>query len=105
MKETIRIEDMRLFASVAEARSFTGAAARLGIPKQTISRRIADLERALEVRNAAADGLLPNPQTGCGSREAASLGDAREEPHVLDSDCLLHGTPWLELRSLSRPFG
>src|SRR5262245_45771263 len=57
MKETIRrysepqvrIEDMRLFASVADAKSFTGAARRLGMPKQTISRRIAELERALGV--------------------------------------------------------
>jgi len=40
---------MRLFASVAQAKSFTGAATRLGIPKQTISRRIAELERALGV--------------------------------------------------------
>lgn len=49
MKETIRLEDMRLFASVADAKSFTGAAKRLGMPKQTISRRIAELERALGV--------------------------------------------------------
>jgi DNA-binding transcriptional LysR family regulator len=49
MSETIRIEDMRLFASVAEAKSFTLAAQRIGIPKQTISRRIAELERALGV--------------------------------------------------------
>jgi DNA-binding transcriptional LysR family regulator len=49
MRETIRVEDMRLFASVADAKSFTGAARRLGVPKQTISRRIAELERALGV--------------------------------------------------------
>ncbi len=49
MNETIRIEDMRLFASVAEARSFTAAARILGVPKQTLSRRIAELERALGV--------------------------------------------------------
>jgi DNA-binding transcriptional LysR family regulator len=34
---------------VAEARSFTGAAQRLGVPKQTLSRRVALLERALGV--------------------------------------------------------
>jgi DNA-binding transcriptional LysR family regulator len=44
------IEDMRLFAKVAEAKSFTIAARLLGVPKQTLSRRISDLERALEVR-------------------------------------------------------
>ncbi len=49
MNETIRLEDMRLFAGVAEAQSFTGAARSLGIPKQTLSRRIAELERALGV--------------------------------------------------------
>src|SRR5262245_60886135 len=49
MRETIRLEDMRLFATVAESKSFTEAARRLGIPKQTISRRIAELEHALGV--------------------------------------------------------
>ena len=41
---------MRLFAKVAEAKSFTAAAALLGVPKQTLSRRVADLERALGVQ-------------------------------------------------------
>lgn len=41
---------MRLFASVAEAKSFTAAAQILGMPKQTLSRRIAELERALGVQ-------------------------------------------------------
>ena len=50
MTETIRIEDMRLFARVAEAGSFTGAARALGVPKQTLSRRVAELERRLGVR-------------------------------------------------------
>ena len=49
MRGTIRIEDMRLFARVAETRSFTAAARLLSIPKQTLSRRIAELERALGV--------------------------------------------------------
>jgi len=40
---------MRLFARVAEARSFTRAARLLGMPKQTLSRRIAELEAALGV--------------------------------------------------------
>jgi DNA-binding transcriptional LysR family regulator len=47
MNRTIQLEDMRLFAKVAEHRSFSAAARELGIPKQTISRRIALLERAL----------------------------------------------------------
>jgi DNA-binding transcriptional LysR family regulator len=50
MPGTIRIEDMKLFAKVAEAKSFTRAARALGVPKQTLSRRIAELERALGVQ-------------------------------------------------------
>jgi DNA-binding transcriptional LysR family regulator len=46
----MKLEDMRLFAKVAEARSFTAAARSLGIPKQTLSRRVAELESALDVR-------------------------------------------------------
>jgi DNA-binding transcriptional LysR family regulator len=46
---TINLEDMRLFARVAETRSFTGAARALGVPKQTLSRRVASLEEALGV--------------------------------------------------------
>jgi DNA-binding transcriptional LysR family regulator len=48
--ETIRLEDMRLFAAVAGALSFTAAASACGVPKQTLSRRIATLERALGAR-------------------------------------------------------
>ncbi len=46
----MRLDDMRLFAKVAQARSFTTAARQLGIPKQTLSRRIAELEHALDVQ-------------------------------------------------------
>jgi DNA-binding transcriptional LysR family regulator len=41
---------MRLFARVAAAKSFTVAGRELGVPKQTLSRRIAELERALAVQ-------------------------------------------------------
>jgi DNA-binding transcriptional LysR family regulator len=44
------LEDMRLFAKVAEARSFTSAARLLGVPKQTLSRRVAELEQELGVQ-------------------------------------------------------
>jgi molybdate transport repressor ModE-like protein len=43
----MRLEDMRLFAEVARAGSFTAAARRLGMPKQTVSRRVGELEQAL----------------------------------------------------------
>lgn len=42
--------DMMLFATVVRAGSFTGAARQLGITKQTISERIARLEKELGVR-------------------------------------------------------
>jgi DNA-binding transcriptional LysR family regulator len=41
---------MRLFAHVAEAKSFTVAARHLGVPKQTLSRRVGELEYALGVQ-------------------------------------------------------
>jgi DNA-binding transcriptional LysR family regulator len=50
MNGTIRLEDMRLFAKVAELKGFTAAARALGIPKQTLSRRVAELESALGVQ-------------------------------------------------------
>jgi DNA-binding transcriptional LysR family regulator len=45
-----KIDDMRLFAKVAELKSFTTAARALGLPKQTLSRRIGQLEASLEIR-------------------------------------------------------
>jgi DNA-binding transcriptional LysR family regulator len=41
---------LALFAKVAEARSFSGAARQTGTPTSTVSRRIADLETLLGVR-------------------------------------------------------
>jgi len=50
MSGTIDWDDMRLFAKVAEHGSVTRAAAAAGVPKQTVSRRLARLEAALGVR-------------------------------------------------------
>src|SRR5688572_29132979 len=47
---TVRLDDMKLFAALAEAGSFTAAARRLAMPKQTLSRRIAELEDALDTQ-------------------------------------------------------
>jgi DNA-binding transcriptional LysR family regulator len=45
----MRLDDMRLFAKLAELGSFSRAARSLDIPKQTLSRRIAALEQELGV--------------------------------------------------------
>jgi DNA-binding transcriptional LysR family regulator len=45
--ETIRLDDMPLFERVASLASFTAAARELAMPKQTLSRRVAQLEQAL----------------------------------------------------------
>ncbi|HET8723195.1 MAG TPA: LysR substrate-binding domain-containing protein [Anaeromyxobacteraceae bacterium] len=44
------LNDMRIFAAVGTARSFTGAGQKLGVPKATVSRRIRALEHRLGVR-------------------------------------------------------
>ncbi len=46
----IDLNDMRMFAQVVEAGSFTAAARELGMPKSTLSRRIAKLESQLDSR-------------------------------------------------------
>jgi len=44
------LNDIMVFARVVEAGSFTAAARLLGMPKTTVSRRIAALEREVGVR-------------------------------------------------------
>ena len=46
----VQLDDMVIFARVAEAHSFTRAARALGIPTSTVSRRVAQLEESLGVR-------------------------------------------------------
>lgn len=43
----VRLDDLRIFEKIAETGSLTAAAKSLGIPKQTVSRRLFELERAL----------------------------------------------------------
>lgn len=50
MKIEPRLEDMRVFAKLASVGSMTGAARELGVTKQTVSRRLAELEEALGVQ-------------------------------------------------------
>ncbi len=44
------LNDIAVFTKVVEARSFTGAARELGMPRSTVSRRVAELERRLGAR-------------------------------------------------------
>ncbi|KGD88106.1 LysR family transcriptional regulator [Achromobacter sp. RTa] len=45
-----RLHGMELFAEVAKAHSFSRAAAALGVPTSTVSRHVAELERAVGLR-------------------------------------------------------
>ncbi len=49
---TVRLDDMRLFAAIAEAGSLTAASRALAVPKQTLSRRLVELEQTLGVELA-----------------------------------------------------
>jgi LysR family transcriptional regulator for bpeEF and oprC len=46
----LELEAVRVFAAVAELKSFRGAAVALRLPRSTVSRRLAALEAALETR-------------------------------------------------------
>lgn len=50
MSETIDFGAVELFVSVAELRSFRAAGDALGVPRSTVSRRVAELESALGTR-------------------------------------------------------
>lgn len=50
MSRGVDVNDMLIFAQVAESASFSGAARVLGIPKSTVSRRVSELEDALGIR-------------------------------------------------------
>jgi len=50
MNETVPLDALSVFVAVAEASSFSIAAKKLGMPKSSVSRRIAGLEKDLGVR-------------------------------------------------------
>ena len=41
------LNDIAVFVCVVEARSFTGAGTQLGVPRSTVSRRVAQLEKRM----------------------------------------------------------
>ncbi len=55
MTPTLEANDLLLFARVADEGSFTRAADRLGLPKSTVSRRVAAMEGVLGERLLVAD--------------------------------------------------
>lgn len=90
------LETIRVFAAVAELKSFRGAGAALGLPRSTVSRKLVDLEEALGTRllqrttrsvslTSAGELFLAEitpalHQLGDASRR---IVDAKQEPHGL----------------------
>src|SRR6266851_3693507 len=50
MSRTIQLDSVELFVRVAELQSFRAAGDALGVPRSTVSRRVAELEGALDTR-------------------------------------------------------
>ena len=74
MARSIDVNDMLIFAQVAESGGFTAASRVLDIPKSTVSRRVSELEAALGVR------LL---QRTTRTLSLTDVGRAWIKPHVL----------------------
>ncbi len=72
MKDTLRLEDLRLFCQVAHKTSFATTARELGISKANVSKRIGMLEAALQGRDCTV------PRSGSASPiTAGSCGNGR----------------------------
>jgi DNA-binding transcriptional LysR family regulator len=50
MRRTLNLNDLHIFVQAVESGGFAAAARRLGIPKSTVSKRVAELEERLGVR-------------------------------------------------------
>lgn len=77
------LDDLRLFSVVAEARSFSAAARRLGMPLATLSRRIAALERRLGAT------LLSRTTRRVEPTDAGLLLAARAEPALSELEAAI----------------
>jgi DNA-binding transcriptional LysR family regulator len=85
----IDLNDMRLFARVVEAGSFSAAARGLGMPKSTVSRRVARLEQALDTRllqRTTRSLHMTEPGTAFYERCARVVAEAEEAERSLSMD-------------------
>lgn len=84
------LDDLSLFVRVAQDRSFSKAAAALGMPKATLSRRLANLERdlgvALLVRTTRSVDLTAPGRALLADAEAALAALARAADRVRGTD-------------------
>lgn len=74
--EDLQLDDLGVFVRVVEHKSMSGAARRLGVPKSTVSRAIARLEDALEVR------LFQRTTRSLAPTEAGQALFTSVQPHV-----------------------
>jgi DNA-binding transcriptional LysR family regulator len=80
------LEDIGTFVEAAEAGSLTGAARTLGVPKSTVSRRIARLEEELGlelIRRSSRTFHLTEAGEALFRRSAPALRDIAEAKHLL----------------------
>jgi DNA-binding transcriptional LysR family regulator len=94
--EGLDLNALRVFVAVVEARGFRGAAAALGMPRSTVSRKVMDLEASLGVqllRRTTRRQSLTDAGAGLHARATAALAgltDAVRE--VRESEAAPRGT-------------
>ncbi|MEM6925523.1 MAG: LysR family transcriptional regulator [Myxococcota bacterium] len=92
----MNLNDLHTFVLVAEAGTFAGAAARLGVPKSTVSRRVARLEAELGLpllTRSARSFVLSDDGRALYDRCAPALRDIGDVQRDLgDSDAAPRGT-------------
>ncbi len=85
----MQIEDMRIFAAAVDATSFTGAATRLGLSKQFVSKRVMALEAHLGarllVRTTRRLSVTPVGRAYY-ERVVQILGDIEDAEHAVTSE-------------------
>lgn len=94
----VRLDDMAIFAKIADSGSLSSAARALDLPKQTVSRRLQELERALGVQ------LLQRSTRSLKLTEAGAefAGRCREIVRIRDEATLVAGSTHRLPRGLLR---